>query len=82
MKKIFLIIFIVTSILLSFSQTLVIKGSNTIFPIVQLWVEELNKISPELHITVEGAGSSTGITALFSGTTDIANSSRWLKDSE
>ena len=43
--KIFLIIFIVTSILLSFSQTLVIKGSNTIFPIVQLWVEELNKIS-------------------------------------
>ncbi|HOB16171.1 MAG TPA: phosphate ABC transporter substrate-binding protein PstS family protein [Defluviitoga sp.] len=82
MKKISTFFLLTTCFVFSFSQTLVIKGSNTIFPIVQLWVEELNKINPQLRITLEGAGSSTGITALFNGTTDIANSSRWLKESE
>jgi len=42
------------------TETLVIRGSNTIFPIVQLWIEELRKIY-DIRITLEGAGSSTGI---------------------
>ncbi|MFN3327883.1 MAG: PstS family phosphate ABC transporter substrate-binding protein, partial [Fervidobacterium pennivorans] len=50
--------------------------------IAQLWVEEFNKQNPDIKVTLEGAGSSTGIAALFNGTTDIANSSRWFKDSE
>jgi phosphate transport system substrate-binding protein len=50
--------------------------------IAQLWVEEFNKQNPAIKVTLEGAGSSTGIAALFNGTTDIANSSRWFKDSE
>ncbi len=67
---------------LGFSSTLVIKGSNTVFPIAQVWIEHLSALKPELKITLEGAGSSTGISALFSGTCDIANSSRWLKAGE
>ncbi|PHJ14402.1 phosphate ABC transporter substrate-binding protein [Fervidobacterium sp. SC_NGM5_G05] len=63
-------------------NTLVIKGSNTLLDVAQLWVEEFNKLYPEIKVTLEGAGSSTGIAALFNNTTDIANSSRWLKDSE
>ena len=67
---------------LGFSSSLVIKGSNTMLDIAQLWVEEFNKQNPQIKVTLEGAGSSTGIAALFNGTTDIANSSRWFKDSE
>ena len=65
-----------------FSASLVIKGSNTMLDIAQLWVEEFNKQTPDIKVTLEGAGSSTGIAALFNGTTDIANSSRWFKESE
>ncbi|WP_420844886.1 phosphate ABC transporter substrate-binding protein PstS family protein [Marinitoga litoralis] len=68
--------------IISFSSKLIIKGSNTIFPVAQLWIEELKKENPDLEITLEGAGSSTGIAALLNGTTDIANSSRFLKEKE
>ena len=82
MKKVLLTLVLVGVALFSFAETLVIKGSNTIFPVAQLWIEELKDMYPDLTITLEGAGSSTGIAALFNGTTDIANSSRWLKESE
>ncbi|QTA37788.1 phosphate ABC transporter substrate-binding protein PstS family protein [Thermosipho ferrireducens] len=81
MKQIFILVLIVFSIL-SFSKTLVIKGSNTVFPIAQLWIEKFKKMYPDVEVTLEGAGSSTGIAALFNGTADIANSSRWLKEKE
>jgi phosphate transport system substrate-binding protein len=81
-KKVLLTLVLVGIALFSFAETLVIKGSNTIFPVAQLWIEELKDMYPDLSITLEGAGSSTGIAALFNGTTHIANSSRWLKESE
>jgi phosphate transport system substrate-binding protein len=81
-KKVLLTLVLVGIALFSFTETLVLKGSNTIFPVAQLWIEELKDMYPDLTITLEGAGSSTGIAALFNGTTDIANSSRWLKESE
>jgi len=64
------------------ADTLVIKGSNTVLPIAQRWVEAFKKYYPDLAVTLEGAGSSTGIKALFNGTADLANSSRFLKSSE
>ncbi len=82
MKKVLLTLVLVGIALFSFAETLVLKGSNTIFPVAQLWIEEMKDMYPNLTITLEGAGSSTGIAALFNGTTDIANSSRWLKESE
>ncbi|WGS64990.1 phosphate ABC transporter substrate-binding protein PstS family protein [Marinitoga aeolica] len=82
MKKVLLVIVLMSIMVISFSAKLVIKGSNTIFPIAQLWIEELKKEKPDLEITLEGAGSSTGIAALFNGTTDIANASRFLKEKE
>jgi phosphate transport system substrate-binding protein len=82
MKKFILVLMFVFLAVVSFSENLVIKGSNTVFPIAQLWIEELKKEHPELNITLEGAGSSTGIAALFNKTTDIANSSRFLKENE
>lgn len=82
MKKFIILGLIALISLTTFAGTLAIKGSNTVFPIAQLWVEELGKINPELNITLEGAGSTTGITGLFNETADIANTSRWMKDKE
>lgn len=82
MKKTILMLAVLGLLVFSFAETLVIKGSNTIFPVAQLWIEEMKTMYPDLTITLEGAGSSTGISALFNGTTDIANSSRWLKAEE
>jgi phosphate transport system substrate-binding protein len=82
MKKILLIAIILAIAFTSFASTLVVKGSNTVFPISQLWIEEMQKLYPDMEITLEGAGSSTGIAALFNGTADIANTSRWMKNKE
>ncbi|GAB4314561.1 PstS family phosphate ABC transporter substrate-binding protein [Pseudothermotoga elfii] len=81
MKKIsvFLLMLVAIAIL---GETLVIKGSNTIYPIAQLWIEEFQKMYPDVVATLEGAGSSTGIKALMNQTADIANASRFLKSSE
>ena len=81
MKKVFLLVFLLTALVMS-ARTLVIKGSNTVYPIAQLWAEEFKKLHPEVDISIEGAGSSTGIKALFNKQTDIADASRWLKSSE
>ena len=83
MKKIIsilLLLAVVSTFLLA--ENLVIKGSNTVYPVAQLWAEAMNKTNPDIEISIEGAGSSTGIKALLNGQTDIANSSRWLKSSE
>jgi phosphate transport system substrate-binding protein len=83
MRK-FLIAMVLVSIFAigGFAENLVIKGSNTLLDAAQLWVEAFSKENPDIKVTLEGPGSSTGIAALFNGTTDIANSSRWFKDSE
>lgn len=82
MKRFWLGILLVVLSVNIFASTLVIKGSNTMLDFAQLWIEEFSKANPNVKITLEGAGSSTGIAALFNNTTDIANSSRWLRDSE
>ncbi len=83
MKKTIVTIVLTTlSVVLVLGSTLVIKGSNTVYPVAQLWAEGFKALNPDVEISIEGAGSSTGIKALFNGQTDIANSSRWIKPSE
>lgn len=65
-----------------FATNLVVRGSNTVYPITQLWLEAFKEMDPEVVATLEGAGSSTGIRGLFNETTDIANSSRFLSARE
>ena len=57
-------------------------GSTTVLPIAQKVVEAFMKEHPEVNISVSGGGSGNGIKALIDGTTNIANSSRFLKDEE
>lgn len=64
------------------AEKLVMNGSTTVLPIAQKASEVYMKENPGVSISVSGTGSGDGIKALVDGTTDIANSSRFIKDSE
>jgi phosphate transport system substrate-binding protein len=64
------------------SQSLTIKGSDTMVILAQKWAERFMKNNSDKTLQVSGGGSGTGIAALINGTTDIANASRQMKDSE
>lgn len=63
-------------------STLTIKGSDTMVILAQRWAEEYMREHQGTTIQVSGGGSGTGIAALINGTTDIANASRPIRDSE
>lgn len=67
-----------------FSQQskITVKGSDTMVILAQKWAELYMKSNPLTSIQVTGGGSGVGITALINGTTDIANSSRPMKQPE
>lgn len=57
-------------------------GSTTILPIAEQAAEGYHKSDPETHVLVSGLGSSAGIEAVMTGTSDIGTSSRDLKEEE
>jgi phosphate transport system substrate-binding protein len=59
-----------------------IKGSTTVLPIAQKVSEAYMAQNPGVKITIEGGGSGNGIKAIIDGLADVANSSRFIKDSE
>ena len=59
-----------------------IKGSDTMVNLAQKWAEVYMQKNPNVSIQVTGGGSGTGVAALLNGTTDLANASRELKESE
>jgi phosphate transport system substrate-binding protein len=63
-------------------QTIRQIGSTTILPLAEEWQKQFNKVHPDVDISVSGGGSGTGIKALMSGTVEIANSSREIKQEE
>lgn len=66
-----------------FSQAkITVKGSDTMVILAQKWAELYMKSNPAAQVQVTGGGSGVGITALINGTTDIANSSRPMKQTE
>lgn len=66
----------------AFAGDLVVKGSTTVLPIAQAAAEAFMKSHTGVSITISGGGSSEGIKALLDGTTQIANSSRNMKEKE
>jgi phosphate transport system substrate-binding protein len=59
-----------------------LKGSDTMVILGQRWAEVYMQQHPGKVIQVTGGGSGTGIAALINGTTQIAQSSRSMKDTE
>jgi phosphate transport system substrate-binding protein len=63
-------------------KSIQIKGSDTMVNLGQAWAEAFNKAHPDVNVAVTGGGSGTGLTALISGTCDIAQSSRSIEEKE
>ena len=61
---------------------LVVTGSTTILPIAEQASELYRDVDPDVHVLVSGLGSSAGIEAVSSGTSDVGTSSRDLKEEE
>ncbi|MFP4315644.1 MAG: phosphate ABC transporter substrate-binding protein [Desulfovibrionales bacterium] len=59
-----------------------IKGSTTVLPIAQVTAEAYMEKNPDVSISISGGGSGNGIKAIIDDTTDIANSSRFIKEKE
>jgi phosphate transport system substrate-binding protein len=65
------------------AQTVIsVKGSDTMVNLAQKWAEVYMQKNPNVSIQVTGGGSGTGVASLLNGTTNLANSSRELKESE
>ena len=85
MKKQFIILIIIAIVTFGFmqqSETITVKGSDTMVILAQRWAEVYMTKHPEVVIQVTGGGSGTGISALINGTTDICDASRLMKKSE
>lgn len=64
------------------TQKISLNGSTSMEKMVNALKEGLEDQYPELQMEPQFTGSSAGIEAVCNGTTDIGNSSRYLKDSE
>ncbi|CAN2039791.1 phosphate transport system substrate-binding protein [Candidatus Magnetomoraceae bacterium gMMP-15] len=85
-KKAFMLINLVFIFFFTISSAIagniVIKGSTTVLPVAQKVAEAYMKEHPDIKISISGGGSGNGIKAIIDGTTDIADSSRFLKGKE
>ncbi|PKQ17452.1 MAG: phosphate ABC transporter substrate-binding protein [Actinobacteria bacterium HGW-Actinobacteria-7] len=61
---------------------LIVTGSTTILPIAEQAAEGYQKANPGTSVLVSGQGSSAGIEAVMTGTSEIGSSSRDLKPEE
>jgi phosphate transport system substrate-binding protein len=59
-----------------------IEGSTTVGPIADAFKEAFEKMHENVRITVNKTGSGDGAAALIDGRCDVANMSRFMKDSE
>ncbi len=64
------------------SDTMQIKGSDTIVNLVQVWAEKFSQNNENLNIGVTGGGTGTGFAALLNNTCNIAMASRQAEDDE
>ncbi len=64
------------------AETLSIQGSTTVFPVVQVLVEEYEERNPAFRASIGGGGSGVGVSLLLDGAIDVALSSRPLSEGE
>jgi len=60
----------------------VVAGSTSVQPYIEILAEDYAHINPEIEIYVQGGGSAAGITAAENETADLGMSSRGLKEEE
>ena len=57
-------------------------GSDTMVNLATAWADAYGKVDNSVSVEVGGGGSGTGVTALISGTAQIANCSRTFEEKE
>lgn len=78
----FLLVIMTIGFSFTTADKITIKGSDTMVILAQKWAEVYMSKNPATAIQVTGGGSGVGLSALINGSTDIATSSRPLKQSE
>ncbi len=63
-------------------NTIVVDGSTTVGPIAKAFAEYYMERHPEVNITVSESGSGNGAKSLLNGACDVADMSRFMKESE
>lgn len=64
------------------SGTVTLAGSTSVAPLMNVLADEYEKLNPNVRVEIQESGSSAGIQSAIEGATDIAMSSRELKDDE
>ena len=64
------------------SGTLTISGSSSVYPVMEVLVENYSSLNPGVKVTLQQSDSTTGMNDAASGTSDIGMASRELKASE
>lgn len=77
-----ILLFSVISMSFMTTEKITVKGSDTMVILAQKWAELYMKKNQGVSVQVTGGGSGVGISALINGSTDIANASRTMKQSE
>ncbi len=62
--------------------TIEVSGSTTVYPLMEKLAEKYKTIHPEITINANGTGSSDGIKAANTGTSELGMASRNLKTAE
>lgn len=73
---------LIPSTALAAGNTIVIDGSTTVGPIAKAFAEYYMQQHPDVSITVSESGSGNGAKSLVNKTCDIADMSRFMKDTE
>lgn len=83
-KSLFVLMMVAFCLSTSFAlaENIGIDGSTTVLPVAQKIAEAYMKQNPDIKISISGGGSGNGIKALIDSSTDIADSSRFIKDDE
>jgi len=66
----------------AFAGQIVMDGSTTVLPFGQAAAEQFTKQNPGVKFSVSGTGTGNGFKSLAVGSAQIANASRFIKDSE
>jgi len=61
---------------------IVVRGSSTLRPVVEIWAAEFDPMSAESSFDIEATGTSEGISDLITGKADIAMASRPMSQEE
>ncbi len=64
------------------NDSITIQGSTTVNPISQVTAEAFMDLNPEINISIRGGGSGTGIASLVDDAVELAQSSRFIRETE